>query len=1122
MPFESQAQRAWMHANRPAMAERWEDHTPSDAKLPKRRRRKGKGLTANAKRRKFKRKKRFAAEGSAQSRALLEQTRRLARIDPTRSISERHKFAARVRAKFARIKLAVHDLLVKQDAFGMLRRQKLVEQVNNQFCPTGEGGGVDPSCSPGLSQAGIEADGKLYPEKITGEAREEYITKVEEDITKVEKSDKKRKVVDNKTGKSKFVRLASIGGILLTEDRELESRLRSYKKGSDGKWYVNRGNKLEEATGDSKRVLLKDVREIAEIAAEKRFSKETKFDGDALKTAKRIREDFDLPVRISVPDDSNSRYVFAKMPKGGEFKIRFADHGQPMEQVGDRVIPVGGFDRARGIRHSAADVSIDPYTKDDINSALGALNKLLKTSGMGVVHNNEWEEGIRSDRPVANEFCPTGEGGGVDPSCPSTGGGSGGSAAGSILRWAASAPGRLLSSIKNKAQAKYAKLSARYGPKYAKAIIGAALAGIPVPIPGSSFITAAPVIALAEMHRWVSGGPATNIFCPTGEGGGVDPGCSPRGTEIGAGTKERPVKCGSNIKLAAQLLSAGRYVELDQPDQVSTLIKKLGKIIRRAEEQGIAKPKIDLCKVSVPGTNLFCQETKGIPRIQMPQMRGMPEPDSKAALKEPVNKLGKVDIGREFIAHLESQGVKVETTTVRASHLRASQLEIDGARVIELMGKAKEGKNLREREIFVTRDNYVLDGHHHWAAIIGQGYARGRDLKIPVHRLDMEIGRGVAEANAFAKAYGIKPKSVDTANAAPPDEMTPEEIEEAAKELRRELEEEQWEDEEGDVTENANDFFAACKRKEIPTANAPRFEFRSTEQQRQAFLAWIKKQVDSTLRSKSEDDLWRLYIESGFKKGAARSYDDAVKTPLFDQNELRDFYAGSKDQFLRSSFRQPESVEKVKLLAGRTFQDLDNVTDDMAVRMSRTLVDGLTQGRHPLDVARDMEDALDIGRNRAELIARTEFIRAHAEGQLQALEDMGVEEVGVAVEWTVTDDEVLCEECAAMSGVVLRIEEAHNMIPRHPGCRCAFLPANVGEKDNDQVDTAAGVKAAIRESQGGDEESWGPNAPISRSRPESILNQAAENAGQRLPRSNKRTVAVDPDLLTFSRLLRNA
>jgi len=33
-PMRSEAQRRWMHANKPEMAKEWEEHTPEGAQLP--------------------------------------------------------------------------------------------------------------------------------------------------------------------------------------------------------------------------------------------------------------------------------------------------------------------------------------------------------------------------------------------------------------------------------------------------------------------------------------------------------------------------------------------------------------------------------------------------------------------------------------------------------------------------------------------------------------------------------------------------------------------------------------------------------------------------------------------------------------------------------------------------------------------------------------------------------------------------------------------------------------------------------------------------------------------------------------------------------------------------------
>ncbi len=240
--------------------------------------------------------------------------------------------------------------------------------------------------------------------------------------------------------------------------------------------------------------------------------------------------------------------------------------------------------------------------------------------------------------------------------------------------------------------------------------------------------------------------------------------CREEGKEAGkyegAGTKADPVKCGDDIKAAAKLIAEGRHVQLNQPEQVATLIDKFEKMLNKAKEKGKDAPKLDLCKVSVPNTNLFCQDNIDVPRINMPQMRGQPVPGSYASTKEAVNKEGKVDISAEFVQHLKDTGVGVAESDIRASFLRASQNEIDGARVIELMNKADAGKDLRERPIFVTKDNYVLDGHHHWAALVGRGLARGKDYKVPVYRVNIDIGRAITMANDFAKEKGIAPKSV--------------------------------------------------------------------------------------------------------------------------------------------------------------------------------------------------------------------------------------------------------------------------------------------------------------------------------------------------------------------------
>ena len=215
-----------------------------------------------------------------------------------------------------------------------------------------------------------------------------------------------------------------------------------------------------------------------------------------------------------------------------------------------------------------------------------------------------------------------------------------------------------------------------------------------------------------------------------------------------------------------------------------------------------------------------------------------------------------------------------------------------------------------------------------------------------------------------------------------------------------------------------------------------RWAFRTSPEKVAEFQKWLRTQIDRDILLGTESDVWEAYVRQGYIKGAGRSYQDFVQRRLELRDTLEDtigFRAGTERGFLQATVSRPESVEKVRLLAGRAYDDLEGVTAEMSTRMVRHLTDGLVQGKGPREIARELADDVDgIGLGRATTIARTELTRVHAEGQLDALEAMGVEEIGVMVEWKTAEDEGVCPLCEPLEGVVLTIEEARGMLPRHP------------------------------------------------------------------------------------------
>jgi hypothetical protein len=233
------------------------------------------------------------------------------------------------------------------------------------------------------------------------------------------------------------------------------------------------------------------------------------------------------------------------------------------------------------------------------------------------------------------------------------------------------------------------------------------------------------------------------------------------GRPDGTGTVDDPIEVGDDLTRAAQLLADGKHVRLDQTEQVATLVDKLRELVEHARARGEKAPVYDLCRVSVPGTNLFCKQSKGIPRIKMPQFRGDDvRPGSPAEAFRGPN--GKANIEQPFRDALAAMGIPTRLTTIPASHLRASQNELDGGKVSQLVEGIESGR-VKEQPIFVTRDNYIIDGHHRWAGQVAVDTRDGRlgDVMMPVEVVDLDIGAALDYANAFMKVMGLASQSVD-------------------------------------------------------------------------------------------------------------------------------------------------------------------------------------------------------------------------------------------------------------------------------------------------------------------------------------------------------------------------
>jgi hypothetical protein len=225
--------------------------------------------------------------------------------------------------------------------------------------------------------------------------------------------------------------------------------------------------------------------------------------------------------------------------------------------------------------------------------------------------------------------------------------------------------------------------------------------------------------------------------------------------EAGDGTKANPFAT-RDVDTAVALLEQGHDVRLHQPKQVAVLMDRMDAIVKDAEARGNKAPSYNLCRVHVPKTNLFCEKSKAIPRMFMPQLTGEPTPGT---FTDKLPKKRKRTSGLPGHTVTRRDPIKVTRKKRKCSELKATQTQLKGGQVAGML-KA----NVPPGEIWVTRDGYIIDGHHRWAMQTAKGFRDDNpDIEMDVIEVDEDIIQFCAIADNYTASRGLKPKTAEAA-----------------------------------------------------------------------------------------------------------------------------------------------------------------------------------------------------------------------------------------------------------------------------------------------------------------------------------------------------------------------
>lgn len=241
-------------------------------------------------------------------------------------------------------------------------------------------------------------------------------------------------------------------------------------------------------------------------------------------------------------------------------------------------------------------------------------------------------------------------------------------------------------------------------------------------------------------------------------------------------------------------------------------------------------------------------------------------------------------------------------------------------------------------------------------------------------------------------------------------------------------------------------------------ATQPReFQFKRAPEKVNAFMEWLKRQEELGILeiirrpgvTVGSESAWSdVYIRAAYAQGVSRAQQELKKVGVQFPGTVPTTGGGA------AAMNVPAHADRVGLIYSRVFDDLKTVTDVTNGRIRRAISDGLTeelsrgvaQGLNPRQIAKNMLSNIDgaiehVGKVRAQMIARTEIIRAHTVATVaeyrQAAGDIEVE---VMAEVSTAGFNV-CPECEALAaGGPYTLAKAEQLIPAHPNCRCVLLP----------------------------------------------------------------------------------
>lgn len=189
------------------------------------------------------------------------------------------------------------------------------------------------------------------------------------------------------------------------------------------------------------------------------------------------------------------------------------------------------------------------------------------------------------------------------------------------------------------------------------------------------------------------------------------------------------------------------------------------------------------------------------------------------------------------------------------------------------------------------------------------------------------------------------------------------------------------------------------------------------------FLTEIRETV-----AKYFKDSWVSSLVQRFTNAAVQAAQRNFQIEL--RRALRSLHPGGDLYVPRGNL---DSIIEARVLA--QVQEIKSIPEKYVTEVTRMISNAAITGIPYSDLEDQLEDLIGMAESRAHTIAVTEIGRVYSEAMFDRYDQLEVEHVI----WVTADDERTCEECAPLDGRRFTVDQAHDMLPVHPNCRCTVI-----------------------------------------------------------------------------------